>query len=547
VFLGIVTVLIHLRGEGRDVARSFLSLAVQAARAAERAERTRHREQVRQAREIERAARQRERQDRLSYLEERTALVDEMNRDLAEQVHSISSILAHALVHSVNVDWNSLRRQVGESEFISIPKSDLRPKPERETFLPAQPGLFGRLLPGWKKRFDRKEAEGTSAYESALRKHNEALEEHLAALQEKRAQLELREAEVRDHNQQIALFREAYEAGDPTAVSGFFDLVFHQSEYPEGFPRHWKIAYSPESRQLVVDFDLPTLDAVVPAVERYRYTKSTDQIAEARKTQKTRQSLYTALVAQSVLRRLYEVFRSDREEIVQVAAINAFVDAIDPATGQRVRPCVLSVRTTRENFEQIDLRHVDPSACLRRLNALVSRSPSELMAIRPIIDINLADPRFIQESDVLSTLDTRPNLMELTPGEFESLITNLFQRMGLETKLTQASRDGGVDCVAFDPRPVLGGKVVVQAKRYKNTVGVSAVRDLFGTMLNEGASKGILVTTSGYGTAAYEFASGKPIELLSGSNLLYLLKEHAGIDAKIVVPDDWREPSMEAG
>jgi restriction system protein len=32
------------------------------------------------------------------------------------------------------------------------------------------------------------------------------------------------------------------------------------------------------------------------------------------------------------------------------------------------------------------------------------------------------------------------------------------------------------------------------------------VRDLFGTMQNEGASKGILVTTSEYGKAAFEFA-----------------------------------------
>lgn len=156
----------------------------------------------------------------------------------------------------------------------------------------------------------------------------------------------------------------------------------------------------------------------------------------------------------------------------------------------------------------------------------------------------MVDPRFVEEADVLSSLDQRPNLMELTPSEFESLTTNLFEKMGLEAKQTQASRDGGVDCVAFDPRPILGGKVVVQAKRYKNTVGVSAVRDLFGTMMNEGASKGILLTTSGYGKAAYEFANGKPIELLDGSNLLYLLKEHAGIDAKIVVPDNWIDPRL---
>ena len=151
----------------------------------------------------------------------------------------------------------------------------------------------------------------------------------------------------------------------------------------------------------------------------------------------------------------------------------------------------------------------------------------------------MVDPRFIQEQDILSTLDNRLNLMELSPGEFESLITNLFQKMGLDTKLTQASRDGGVDCVAYDSRPILGGKVIIQAKRYKNTVGVSGVRDLFGTVHNEGASKGILVTTSGYGKAAYDFANGKPIELISGSNLLYLLKERASIEARIEMPADW--------
>jgi restriction system protein len=100
--------------------------------------------------------------------------------------------------------------------------------------------------------------------------------------------------------------------------------------------------------------------------------------------------------------------------------------------------------------------------------------------------------------------------------------------------------------VAYDQRPIFGGKVVIQAKRYKHTVGVSAVRDLFGTMQNEGASKGILVTTSGYGKASFEFASGKPIELLSGTHLLYLLAEHAGIEARIEPPEDWTDPIEDA-
>ena len=189
---------------------------------------------------------------------------------------------------------------------------------------------------------------------------------------------------------------------------------------------------------------------------------------------------------------------------------------------------------------------MDPLACLNVLNASVSKSPTELIPVRPVLEFNMVDPRFIEEMDVLSELDQRPNLMDLTPSEFESLISNLFQKMGLETRLTQASRDGGVDCVAYDPRPIFGGKVVIQAKRYKHTVGVSAVRDLFGTMQNEGASKGILVTTSGYGKAAFEFADGKPLELLSGSHLLYLLAQHAGIEARIEMPEEWKDPQPDS-
>jgi restriction system protein len=123
--------------------------------------------------------------------------------------------------------------------------------------------------------------------------------------------------------------------------------------------------------------------------------------------------------------------------------------------------------------------------------------------------------------------------------DFEHLIREVFEKEfsqnGGEVKITQASRDGGVDAVAFDPDPIRGGKIVIQAKRYTNTVGVSAVRDLYGTVVNEGATKGILVTTADYGPDAYGFAKGKPLTLLSGANLLHLLEKHghkATIDLK---------------
>jgi restriction system protein len=122
------------------------------------------------------------------------------------------------------------------------------------------------------------------------------------------------------------------------------------------------------------------------------------------------------------------------------------------------------------------------------------------------------------------------NVGALNWEDFERLVRELFEKEfangGAEVKVTRASRDGGVDAVIFDPDPLRGGKIVVQAKRYTNTVGVSAVRDLYGTLMNEGAMKGILVCTSDYGPDAYAFAKDKPLTLLSGSNLLHLLQKH---------------------
>jgi restriction system protein len=292
----------------------------------------------------------------------------------------------------------------------------------------------------------------------------------------------------------------------------------------------------------VIEFELPTLSDIVPTAEKFRYVKKTDEIVATSLSEKVRHGLYSNVIAQAVLRCIYDVLHADKQAVLETVVLNAHVSTIDPATGHSIHPCLVSVRTARDRFLDLDLRYVEPISCLKELRAFVSSQPGELVAVKPILEFNMIDPRFIQEADILSTLDQRPNLMELSPSEFESLITNLFDRMGLDTKLTQASRDGGVDCVAFDSRPILGGKVIIQAKRYKNTVGVSAVRDLFGTLHNEGASKGILVTTSGFGKAAYEFANGKPIELITGSNLLFLLKEHADVNAKIVIPSDWIDP-----
>ncbi|WP_370934263.1 restriction endonuclease [Amycolatopsis sp. cg13] len=86
--------------------------------------------------------------------------------------------------------------------------------------------------------------------------------------------------------------------------------------------------------------------------------------------------------------------------------------------------------------------------------------------------------------------------MEQTPNEFEHLVRELFEAMGMQSWVTQASRDDGLDAIAVNPDPVMGGLAVIQAKRYVKSVPVEAVRALWGTMEDKKAGTGIMVTTS---------------------------------------------------
>ncbi|MGY1873933.1 restriction endonuclease [Nocardia gipuzkoensis] len=83
-----------------------------------------------------------------------------------------------------------------------------------------------------------------------------------------------------------------------------------------------------------------------------------------------------------------------------------------------------------------------------------------------------------------------------------------------------------MDCVAYDPRPIAVGKFIIQAKLYTKTVAPTHVRDLWGTVQHEGASKGIMITTSGYGPDSYAFVANKPPMLIDGSGLLSLCHQH---------------------
>jgi restriction system protein len=543
----------------------FASLAA-ANRMYERQQRARIRAEQQAARRHVQALKAAERTQKLelkeqadAYREERQEEAKQLTADAEarfEQLRTLLTTPPHAVIYgrydgrlspeTVVVRAFASRKQTHTPTAFN-PESTVGPLPSRPDpkhfapTLPPKPGFFGRLF-GGQAKYEIAVSEATESAQTRFVQAGDIYSKDLVAWEAREAAgravhlaSEQKRADVvRQHNENVDRWEKALKERDQDAVVQYVSLVLDSSEYGDDIPEEFRVAYSPDSREVVLEWVLPTIE-VVPFVKEYTYTRAKDEIREKARPRAEITSLYRTVIAALTLRTIGELLHALPDDLLTTVTFNGILATVDPATGKDVRPCVISVRTTRTAFTSLELGRVDPAACLGSLGASVSKKPEELAPVRPVIEFDMADRRFVPSEDAISELDTRSNIMDLTPFEFENLVTNLFSKMGLDAKQTRSSRDGGVDCVAFDSRPVLGGKVVIQAKRYKNTVGVSAVRDLFGTMMNEGANKGILVTTAGYGPDAHDFAKDKPIELIDGGGLLYLLDQN-GVQARIIMP-----------
>ena len=372
---------------------------------------------------------------------------------------------------------------------------------------------YRRVIDEW----ERAENERQRKLADAQRKH----EELLAKSQ--------READA--FNLQLDRMADGVRRRAKGEVENHLDLVLRRVPLPSDFPRRAEVVFGAESEHAVVRLQLPDRD-VVPTVREYRYVQSRDEIRPVPRSAKETADLYRSLIAQVALLVVRDVF--DADPALKTVAFNGHVDATNPGTGKREYPCLISLNVERAAFAELVLDQVRPEVCLRHLNALVSPHPYELEPIEPILDFDLTKFSFVKGMDAVSSLDSRPDLMQMSPTLFEHLVRQLFEAMGLQGWTTSPSNDDGVDAVMTNPTPVVGGLTIVQAKRYSTVVGVNHIRELAGAMEEKKAGHGILVTTSWFTAGGWQKARehGR-IELIDGPRLVYLIKEHLGKDVLI--------------
>lgn len=146
------------------------------------------------------------------------------------------------------------------------------------------------------------------------------------------------------------------------------------------------------------------------------------------------------------------------------------------------------------------------------------------------------------------------NLLEIIkkidPITFERLCQRMLRELGFKNvEVTGKTNDGGIDGRGIlRLGGVMSFHIMFQAKRYKDTVSSSVVRDFRGAMMGRG-DKGLVIITGTFSREAKKEAArdgATPIDLIDGYDLVEKLKElQLGVNVemveKVTIKEEWFE------
>jgi restriction system protein len=413
------------------------------------------------------------------------------------------------------------------------------------TFLDVLSGAAGKREGEARAKFNQAEAEwkresknrerAEQTYRQALHRYErdiidyrcqkseleQELNDEIKRHKEQKQRLEaLRTADMAKFNQML----ERAASGSSEGIENLAKQALLSVVFPVDVSNLLAASYDSEGRILLYNINVPNIEEF----RLYVKLKTKSRPASAKEVRSAQEFLVHAIA----LRAIYEVFATPELNRIDMVGVNLHLSYISKHNGKRMHEIIGSLAVTRNEFSNINIAEVDPKLCFRALKSVTAPSFQDLSPIRPILNFDRDDKRIVASREIVDGLDRDTNLAAMDWDDFEHIVRELFSKMfsarsaAAEVHVTRASRDYGVDALIHDPDPIHGGKFVIQAKRYVNTVEVAAVRDLFGTIQNEGANRGYLVTTSSFGPDAHAFAKGKPLTLIDGPHLLQLLKDH---------------------
>ena len=128
-----------------------------------------------------------------------------------------------------------------------------------------------------------------------------------------------------------------------------------------------------------------------------------------------------------------------------------------------------------------------------------------------------------RKGKLLENQNNIESIRSISWREFEELVGEIYRRKGfIVSEFGGSGADGGVDLQLKRN----GELIYVQCKHWRTSqVGVKVARELYGVMIAEGATGGIIISSGTFTQEAIDFIKGKPLDVVNGKQLMALVSE----------------------
>ena len=126
----------------------------------------------------------------------------------------------------------------------------------------------------------------------------------------------------------------------------------------------------------------------------------------------------------------------------------------------------------------------------------------------------------------------------MTGEEFEYFLCTYFKELGYKVRTTPTVNDYGADVIAYKE----GEKIVIQAKRYKENVGIKAVQEVIGAREYYKADKAMVVTSSYFTPNAKNLAQSGNVELWDRTKLKSVMQQ---VQGRVIIDEMKKDPAYQ--
>ena len=267
-------------------------------------------------RRLEKDQRLYEKEQQIKDTQSKIELAEEKTRETQEEIEKIEYILRHALDKNRKIDREILKKEIKfhkekppSPKLLDIPK----PPDKNARFYQPKIGFWDEIFLREQEKIACAENMFKSDYDCWLGENKEIVLKNKKlekAYQDKLSKWQTEEREyLATQKKKNAIYKQYFDK-QPNAVIPYYEVILSDSEYPDYFPQEFDLDYNPDTKILIVDYSLPSVEDI-PKLKEVKYVKSRDESVEIFLSESEVNKLYDNLIYQITLRTIHEIYESD--------------------------------------------------------------------------------------------------------------------------------------------------------------------------------------------------------------------------------------------